>query len=112
MDRRLEARVGSITPKQINVLVVEDDFYTRRDIVRKINCDPNFRVEMAATRDEALLYLAKNSAEIILIDLGLPDGPGLSVIEFAMRSSHPPNILVLSSAKDEASVLAAISAGA
>ncbi len=104
--------MGSINARQINVLVVEDDFYTRRDIVRKINSDPNFRVEMAATRDEAIAYLTNHSAEIILVDLGLPDGPGLSVIEFAMKKANPPNILVLSSAKDETSVLAAISAGA
>lgn len=104
--------MGSISTKQIDVLVVEDDFYTRRDIVRKINSDPNFRVEMAATRDEAIAYLTDHSAEIVLVDLGLPDGPGLSVIEFAMKNPNPPNILVLSSAKDETSVLAAISAGA
>jgi DNA-binding NarL/FixJ family response regulator len=102
--------MGSINAKQINVLVVEDDFYTRRDIVRKINSDSNFRVEMAGTRDEAIAYLTDHSAEIV--DLGLPDGPGLSVIEFAMKNPNPPNILVLSSAKDETSVLAAISAGA
>jgi DNA-binding NarL/FixJ family response regulator len=49
---------------------------------------------------------------VILVDLGLPDGTGLAVIEAAMKYEPAPEILVLSSCKDEASVVTAISAGA
>lgn len=98
--------------RKLTILVVEDDFATRRQIAGKLRVDTSLVVDMAGTVAEALKHLKESQPNIILLDLGLPDGSGLAVIEAAMKYDPPPEILVLSSCKDEASVVTAISAGA
>lgn len=100
------------TGRKLNILVVEDDFATRRQIAGKLRTDSSIVVELAGNVAEAVEYLASQRPHMILLDLGLPDGSGLSVIEAAKKLDPMPEILVLSSIKDEASVVAAISAGA
>lgn len=98
--------------RKLTILVVEDDFATRRQIAGKLRVDTSLVVDMAGTVAEALKHLKESQPNIILLDLGLPDGSGLAVIEAAMKYDPAPEILVLSSCKDEASVVTAISAGA
>lgn len=98
--------------RKLTILVVEDDFATRRQIAGKLRVDTSLVVDMAGTVAEALKHLKESQPNIILLDLGLPDGSGLAVIEAAMKYEPAPEILVLSSCKDEASVVTAISAGA
>lgn len=96
----------------LSVLIVEDDFATRRQLQRKLSDEGGLTVEVAATVQEALAKLAEQAPDVVLVDLGLPDGSGNRVISAATRLDRPPEILVLSSMKDEASVVAAIGAGA
>jgi DNA-binding NarL/FixJ family response regulator len=94
------------------VLAVEDDFVMRRHLLGKLAEGKSLTVEVAATLAEGLEHLACRRFDIILVDLGLPDGSGLQIIETAMQLPDPPQVLVLSALRDEASVVAAISAGA
>lgn len=98
--------------KKLTIMVVEDDFATRRQIGVKLGADENIVCVLTASVTEALENLHQFQIDIILLDLGLPDGTGLTVIEAAVKLKPSPEILVLSSCKDEASVVAAISAGA
>lgn len=98
--------------RKLVVLVVEDDFATRRQIAGKLRADASLVVDLAGNVSEAVKQLRENMPHVILLDLGLPDGTGLTVIDAAMKYDPAPEILVLSSCKDEASVVAAISAGA
>ena len=96
----------------LDVLVIEDDFATRRQLIGKLAEDPTLRVEVGASVAEGLEWIGQKKFDIILLDLGLPDGSGLRVIEAATHQEQPPQILVLSAMRDEASVVTAISAGA
>ena len=100
------------TGQKLIILVVEDDFATRRQIAGKLRTDSSIVVALAGNVAEATEYLASRRIHMILLDLGLPDGSGLLVIEAAKKLDTMPEILVLSSIKDEESVVAAISAGA
>jgi len=102
----------TISGRKLIVLVVEDDFATRRQIAGKLRADASLVVDLAGNVAEAIKQLKENTPHVILVDLGLPDGTGLAVIEAAMKYDPAPEILVLSSCKDEASVVTAISAGA
>ncbi len=95
-----------------SILVVEDDFATRRQIAGKLRADTSLAVDLAGNVLEALKQMKEKKPDVILLDLDLPDGTGLSVIEAAMKYDTAPEILILSSCKDEASVVTAISAGA
>lgn len=103
---------NSFADQKLSVLVVEDDFATRRQIGVKLRADDNMVVDLTASVAEAVAHLRRSRPDVILLDLGLPDGTGLTVIEVALELIPAPEILVLSSCKDEASVVAAISAGA
>lgn len=95
------------------VLLVEDDIPTQQWLVQLLDATREARVVHAcATVADAVAWLRGNhTANIVLTDLGLPDGSGLDVIREACR--HPGReVLVLSIFGDERNVLAAIDAGA
>ncbi|MCI1190852.1 response regulator transcription factor [Calidifontimicrobium sp. SYSU G02091] len=94
------------------VLLVEDDVPTRGWLTELLRATPGVAsVHACATVAEARDWLATRTPDVVLTDLGLPDGSGLEVIRLAAR--HPRcEVLVLSIFGDEAHVLAAIDAGA
>src|SRR5664279_1446291 len=60
-----------------------------------------YRIERATCLSESIALLDKASFDIVLLDLGLPDGQGIPVFE--QVSSAAPNalIIILSSEEDE-----------
>jgi len=96
----------------LNVLLVEDDFTTRRHLIGKLSSAAGLRIEVAASVSEAIDQIGRCSFDVILVDLGLPDGSGIKIIDAAVQQVPAPQVLVLSAMRDEASVVAAIMAGA
>ncbi|HYD80335.1 MAG TPA: response regulator transcription factor [Paucimonas sp.] len=100
-------------PVPVTVLLVEDDALTRRALSLAIESDPYFK--LAACFDSvapALEWLAEYSADILLTDLGLPDGTGIDIIHACVRAHPRCDIMVVTMSSDEANVLACIEAGA
>lgn len=98
-----------------HVLVVEDDSATRQFIADCILADSRLALAACvATRAEALEQLRDTGRQldVILVDLGLPDGSGLDVIASACASRPGCEAIVVSVFGDDESVLAAIDAGA
>jgi DNA-binding NarL/FixJ family response regulator len=97
------------------VLIVEDDPLMRDYFAASVSRCAQLRlVESVGTRAEAMACLdAQTQAlDVLLTDLGLPDGSGLDVIRHA-RQRHPEcEALVISMFGDEDNVLASIEAGA
>lgn len=63
---------------------------------------------------EAITWLDHSalSLNVVLVDLGLPDGSGLDVIRYAIQRNPACEVLVISMFGDEENVLASIEAGA
>ncbi|MEO7108310.1 MAG: response regulator transcription factor [Rhodoferax sp.] len=97
------------------VLIVEDDPQMRSFFAASVErCGQLSLVASVASVAEAkdCLDNATQSVDVLLTDLGLPDGSGLQVIRHA-RTSHPDcEALVISMFGDEDNVLASIEAGA
>ena len=97
------------------VLIVEDDAQMRAffaDSVRR--CGQLALAGAVSGVAEALAWLQQpgQRVDVMLTDLGLPDGSGLDVIR-ALRRYHPQaEALVISMFGDEDNVLASIEAGA
>lgn len=115
---RQDARMTPTSPaaSAIDVAVVEDDAACRIALVAALNAAPDMRLLWAAaTRAEALAALGDRMAQapdVLLVDLGLPDGSGLDVIA-AARTRWPGVAPMVSTIfGDEEHVLAAIEAGA
>lgn len=95
------------------IALVEDDDEARKRLVASINSDSSLRlVGEYATGAKALAGLAASAPDVFLVDLGLPDMPGLEVVK-RVAEKHPAcDILVVTVFGDEESVIGAFEAGA
>lgn len=100
-------------PSLINVAVVEDDAVVRELLCRSISTDPNLKLaaELGSVR-QALAWLASNKPDVLLTDLGLPDGSGIDVIRYCAAAHPQCDIMVITMFGDEKNVIASIDAGA
>ena len=97
------------------VLIVEDDPVTREFFARCVQaCAQLALVDAVTTVQDAVAVLdAKGGhVDVLLTDLGLPDGSGLDVIRHALVCNPTLEPLVVSMFGDDENVLAAIEAGA
>ncbi|MGH7725034.1 MAG: response regulator [Candidatus Eiseniibacteriota bacterium] len=92
------------------VLVVEDELPIRR-FLRSSLSGAGYRVIEAGTAEDGLREAATRSPDLIVLDLGLPDGDGLSVTRRVREWSSVP-IVVLSARGQESDKVAALDAGA
>ncbi|HTN12383.1 MAG TPA: response regulator, partial [Acetobacteraceae bacterium] len=90
------------------VLIVDDETAIRRLLRTSLQAE-GYRTEEAATGAEALARA--QAADIIVLDLGLPDVDGLEVIRRLRATSAVP-IVVLSSREAEGGKVAALDLGA
>jgi DNA-binding NarL/FixJ family response regulator len=97
-----------------NVMVVEDDALTRRLLCLVIESEPTLSLVAAFDSVEpAIAWLKQQGAiDLLLTDLGLPDGSGIDVIHACVQHCPDCDILVLTMSSDNDSVLACIDAGA
>lgn len=99
--------------QRIRVAIVEDDADTRSGIAEAIRADAELAVcGEYGTAGEAITGLSRTPTDVLLVDLGLPDMPGLELIGIAARQYPACELLVFTSFGDEANVLAAFEAGA
>lgn len=97
------------------VLVVEDDTQMREFFTASVSrCAGLQLVGAVGSVAEARAWLDNdaNMVDVLLTDLGLPDGSGLEVIRHATRLHPRCEPLVISLFGDEDNVLASIEAGA
>ncbi|MFA5684200.1 MAG: response regulator transcription factor [Lysobacteraceae bacterium] len=96
----------------IRILLLEDDAPTRQRLHDALAADPGFAVESVASLAAARAAIAREAPQVLLTDLELPDGHGTDLTA-EVHDAHPEvEILVISVLCDEASVVAAIAAGA
>jgi DNA-binding NarL/FixJ family response regulator len=100
-------------PLPIHVMIVEDDPGFRDALSRVMQAAPDMQlVGMAGTRAEGLALLQGPPANVLLVDLGLPDGSGIDVIRAATVQWPSCSIMVSTNFGDEAHVMRSIEAGA
>jgi len=97
------------------VLIVEDDPQMREFFAGSVSRCAELQVAATVgTVADAKAWLDDdaNTLDVLLTDLGLPDGSGLEVIRYAIRLHPHCEPLVISMFGDEDNVLASIEAGA
>jgi DNA-binding NarL/FixJ family response regulator len=97
----------------LGVLLVEDDPRTRAHLAGAVRSHPAFRLlAEASTVADGRAALERQSPQVMLVDLGLPDGSGLDLIRAAAAKVPTPDVMVISAFGDQRNVLDAIEAGA
>jgi two-component system KDP operon response regulator KdpE len=94
----------------LRVLVVEDDREIRALVQASLSVE-GFEVQTAASLSEAGAMLRHSPPDVIVLDLGLPDGDGVSLVE-AVRKSQSTPIIVVSARHQEAQKIRLLDAGA
>ena len=94
----------------MKVLLVEDDRELRALMQSSLAVE-GFQVRSAVSLSEARALLAHDPPELLILDLGLPDGDGAELVRELRRSSALP-ILVVSARHLEAQKVALLDAGA
>jgi two-component system KDP operon response regulator KdpE len=92
------------------VLIVEDEPQIRR-VLRTLLELEEFRVIEAENAQRGVVEARSHKPDLLIVDLGLPDRDGMSVIEDVRGWARVP-IIVLSARTDEAAIVAALDAGA
>ena len=92
------------------VLVVDDEPQIRRFLRTSLNAN-DFEVVEAANGEEALKRALADAPDLIVLDLGLPDGDGKELIRLIRQGSDIP-IIVLSVRSREAEKIEAFDLGA
>lgn len=92
------------------VLIIEDEEPIRRFLRATLEAN-HYRVKESGTAREGTLLAMTTYPDVILLDLGLPDGDGLNVTRAIRKESRTP-IVVLSARGQENDKVAALDAGA
>ncbi|MFZ6639045.1 response regulator [Undibacterium sp. TC4M20W] len=105
----------SLSPETgpIHVAIVEDDHDFCNALSQAVQEAEDMRlVGIADTRLAGLVMLEGPPADVLLVDLGLPDGSGIDIIKAASTCWPSCNIMVSTNFGDETHVMRSIEAGA
>lgn len=94
----------------LRVLVVEDDREIRSLLQSSLGVE-GFEVQTAVSVSEAAAMLQHSAPDLVLLDLGLPDGDGIDLVR-QVRRQHGLPILVVSARHQEAEKVKLLDAGA
>ena len=93
-------------------MIVDDHAVVRSGVRKALEQRGGFHIFEAASRAEALAQIAKVNPTLIIVDLNLPDGNGLDIVQWVRSISSSTALVVLSFSESDEFVLAAMNAGA
>jgi two-component system, NarL family, response regulator NreC len=95
------------------MMLVDDHNVLRAGLKLVINMQPDMEVIAEANNSGDVLFAAEKSRpDVVVLDLSLPGGPSLPLIEKLRALPQAPKVLILSMHDDPAYVRAALAAGA
>ena len=98
-----------LTPE---ILLIDDHPSVRSGIKRAIESAGMSCCGEAATRAEAFAQIAHKSPDAVVLDLHLPDGSGLDIVQWIRKHSQEMAIVILTMSDEESHLIAAMRAGA
>jgi len=97
----------------MNIMIVDDHALFREGLVAMFRSQPDLKiVAEAGSVQEAITAAKKYHPDLILLDLGLPDGSGLNALQRVLSESPDTKICVLTVHQDYNVLLNALRMGA
>ncbi len=94
------------------ILLIDDHPSVRSGIKKAIEIAGMSCCGEAASRAEAFAQIAHKSPDAVVVDLHLPDGSGLDIVQWIRKHSQDMAIIVLTMSEEESHLIAAMRAGA
>lgn len=94
-----------------HVLIVEDDSLIASSLERALDAR-GYCVSVARTVTEAIATLDEDRPDLVLLDLGLPDGDGKTVARHVAQRLPDTPVIVLTARNEEIDVVLGLEAGA
>ncbi|HUS56449.1 MAG TPA: response regulator [Thermoplasmata archaeon] len=94
-----------------NVLVVDDSEFMRR-VIRNILEGGGHRVVEARNSDEAVRLFAENGADVITMDIVMPETDGIETVKKLKDLDGTVRIIMISALGHQKTVMRALEAGA
>ena len=95
------------------VMLVEDDAEVRDRLASELQKHDAFElIALCASKADAIARLSEDQPEVLLVDLGLPDGSGIEIIKAIRDNKLDCQAMVISGFQDERLVFQALEAGA
>lgn len=102
-----------MTPEPVRVVMVEDDPWVARVNRALVEAEPGFVVvAQAETVRQGLELTRALSPDLLLVDVYLPDGSGLELVQQLRAGSCHSEVILITAASDLASVQGALHGGA
>ena len=98
-------------PRPPHLLMVEDEPDTALPLVRTLERE-GYLVSWVETGRDALAHLARHPADVVVLDLGLPDIDGLDVCRSARSEGYDGGVLMVTGRATEADRVAGLDRGA
>jgi two-component system, NarL family, invasion response regulator UvrY len=98
---------------ELRVLVADDHAVVRKGVLQILAEDPQIcQADEAASGRQALRMLQEKEYDVLLLDIAMPDGSGLEVLEQLHKRPHSPHILILSMYSETQYAIRALKGGA
>ena len=95
-----------------NILLVDDDQSLREALAEQLAVYEEFKTEEAATGAKGLEAAKEEHADLILLDVGLPDVDGREVCRMMRKAGVKAPIIMLTGADSEADTILGLESGA
>lgn len=93
-----------------HILIIDGDEAVREDLSRHLKTQ-GYQVSTSGTGEGGLEIVERETVDLVILDLNLPDGDGLS-IEQKVREDHAVPIIIATARSDQEDKLMALSLGA
>jgi DNA-binding NarL/FixJ family response regulator len=96
-----------------SVMIVDDQTLFRRGLVKLLESDPRIKiVDDAANGAEAMEKIAKNSPDVVLLDIKMPVMDGIETTRQIINAYPNIKVLILTTFENDGYVVQALKAGA
>lgn len=93
------------------ILLVEDDHGIRRELLQSLGTD-SYSVQACCTSKDAQESLENGDYDLVLLDLGLPDGDGIDICKWLRSAGNTTPIIVITARDAVESRIEGLNAGA
>ena len=94
------------------ILIVDDDVDLRNALVEQLGLHPEFEVEAVDTAEAALKSVADSPADLVIMDVGLPDLDGREAVKLLRRDGYRRPIIMLTAHDSDADAVRGLDSGA